>query len=95
MAAVRTLAKRRREDDLARDVLIASVCPRMMNTPTSQGWWDVSDAPTPDEAAGPLLEPVLKPVKPEQYGESWCARGRSCPGTRPVSGPRRDPRAAA
>ncbi|GAA0915156.1 MULTISPECIES: hypothetical protein [Streptomyces violaceusniger group] len=95
VAAVRTLAKRRREDDLARDVLIASVCPGMMNTPTSQGWWDVSDAPTPDEAAGPLLEPVLKPVKPEQYGESWCARGRSCPGTRPVSGPRRDPRAAA
>ncbi|MFJ6570590.1 SDR family NAD(P)-dependent oxidoreductase [Streptomyces sp. NPDC091292] len=69
VAAVRTLAKQRRDEDLARDVLIASVCPGMMNTPTSQVWWDVSDAPTPDEAAVSLLDLALKPVNPAQYGE--------------------------
>jgi hypothetical protein len=57
------------EDDLTRDILIASVCPGMINTRTSQLWWDVSDAPTPDEAAVPLLELVLKPVNPDHYGE--------------------------
>ncbi|WP_217554610.1 SDR family oxidoreductase [Streptomyces sp. GbtcB6] len=51
VAAVRTLARQRRADDLPRDVLIAAVCPGMMNTPTSQAWWDVSDAPTPERAA--------------------------------------------
>ncbi|CDR17493.1 hypothetical protein [Streptomyces iranensis] len=90
VAAVRTLAKRRREDDLARDVLIASVCPGMMNTPTSRAWWDVSDAPTPDEAAGPLLELVLDPVNPEQYGE-LVREGRIVPwhpaGARPPAPP--------
>ncbi|MDW8471524.1 SDR family NAD(P)-dependent oxidoreductase [Streptomyces scabiei] len=69
VAAVRTLAAQRREDDLARDVLIASVCPGMMNTRISQVWWDVSDAPTPDQAAVALLELVKQPVRPEQYGE--------------------------
>lgn len=69
VAAVRTLARRRRASDLSRDVLLASVCPGMMNTPTSREWWDVSAAPTPDEAAVPLLDLVLKPVRPDQYGE--------------------------
>ncbi|MET8828631.1 SDR family NAD(P)-dependent oxidoreductase [Streptomyces sp. NPDC004610] len=69
VAAVRTLARQRRESDLSRDVLLASVCPGMMNTPTSREWWDVSDAPTPDEAAVPLLDLVLKPTRPDQYGE--------------------------
>ncbi|WP_413797202.1 hypothetical protein [Streptomyces iranensis] len=78
VAAVRALAKRRREDDLARDALIASVCPGMMNTPASRARWDVDDAPTPDEAAGPLLELVLDPVNPEQYGE-LAREGRIAP----------------
>ncbi|MHA4819838.1 SDR family NAD(P)-dependent oxidoreductase [Streptomyces aculeolatus] len=69
VAAVRTLAKQRREEDLARDVLIAAVCPGMMNTPTSQVWWDVSDAPTPDQASVALLDLALNPVNPDQYGE--------------------------
>jgi NAD(P)-dependent dehydrogenase (short-subunit alcohol dehydrogenase family) len=69
VAAVRTLAAQRRADDLARDVLIASVCPGMMNTPTSQVWWDVSTAPTPEQAAVALLDLAMDPVRPEQYGE--------------------------
>jgi NAD(P)-dependent dehydrogenase (short-subunit alcohol dehydrogenase family) len=69
VAAVRTLAAQRREDDLPRDILVASVCPGMMNTRTSQVWWDVSNAPTPDQAAVALLNLVKQPVQPEQYGE--------------------------
>jgi NAD(P)-dependent dehydrogenase (short-subunit alcohol dehydrogenase family) len=69
VAAVRTLAAQRRDDDLARGVLVAAVCPGMMNTRTSQAWWDVSDAPTPDQAAGALLDLALRPVDPEFYGE--------------------------
>ncbi|GHJ41678.1 SDR family oxidoreductase [Streptomyces sp. TS71-3] len=69
VAAVRTLAAQRRQDDLARGVLIASVCPGMMNTRLSQAWWDVRDAATPDEAAVPLLDLVFRPVDPGQYGE--------------------------
>ncbi|MEV7284718.1 SDR family NAD(P)-dependent oxidoreductase [Streptomyces sp. NPDC093252] len=69
VAAVRTLARQRRASDLSRAVLLASVCPGMMNTPTSREWWDVSDAPTPEEAAEPLLDLVLQPTRPDHYGE--------------------------
>ncbi|HEY4459431.1 MAG TPA: SDR family NAD(P)-dependent oxidoreductase [Pseudonocardiaceae bacterium] len=69
VSAVRTLAAQRRDTDLERGILIAAVCPGMMNTATSAMWWDVSSAPSPAEAAGPLLEMALGPVKPEWYGE--------------------------
>ena len=69
VAAVRTLARQRREDDLARGILIAAVCPGMINTPTSALWWDVSTAPTPAQAAKALLDLALDPVKPEHHGE--------------------------
>lgn len=69
VAAVRVLANERREDDLKRGVLIAAVCPGMINTPTSALWWDVSTAPTPAQAAKALLDLALNPVQPEHYGE--------------------------
>ncbi|PWK86399.1 NAD(P)-dependent dehydrogenase (short-subunit alcohol dehydrogenase family) [Lentzea atacamensis] len=69
VAAVRVLAAERREDDLNRGILIASVCPGMINTPTSALWWNVSTAPTPAQAAVALLDLALDPVKPEHYGE--------------------------
>jgi len=69
VAAVRTFANLRRADDLARGVLITAVCPGMMNTPTSSAFWDVSNAPTPDAAAGPLLELALGPVNADHFGE--------------------------
>ena len=69
VAAVRVLAASRRDDDLRRDVMLLSVCPGMMNTPTSQFWWDVSTAPSAAEAAEPLVDLVLGPTRPEFYGE--------------------------
>lgn len=69
VAAVRALAAQRREDDLARGILIAAVCPGMLNTPTSALWWNVSDAPTPAQGAVALLDLALSPIKPEHYGE--------------------------
>ncbi|HEX7307457.1 SDR family NAD(P)-dependent oxidoreductase [Lentzea sp.] len=69
VAAVRVLARQRREADARRGVLIASVCPGMINTPTSALWWDVSTAPTPAQAAIPLLDLAFDPVRPDHYGE--------------------------
>ncbi|WP_345468655.1 SDR family NAD(P)-dependent oxidoreductase [Actinoallomurus oryzae] len=68
VAAVRALAAQRREQDTERGILLAAVCPGMMNTPTSGLWWDVSDAPSPAEAALPLLSLALDPVDPDHYG---------------------------
>ncbi|GAB1510780.1 SDR family NAD(P)-dependent oxidoreductase [Actinophytocola sp. KF-1] len=69
VAAVRTLAAARRAEDASRGILVAAVCPGMINTPTSALWWDVSTAPSPEEAAGPLLDMALGPVDPAHYGE--------------------------
>ncbi|MBE1495628.1 NAD(P)-dependent dehydrogenase (short-subunit alcohol dehydrogenase family) [Amycolatopsis lexingtonensis] len=69
VAAVRALAAGRRDDDLARGILLAAVCPGMMNTPTSALWWDVRDAPSPAQAAEVLLDLVSAPLDPAQYGE--------------------------
>src|SRR4051794_30713197 len=52
VAAVRALAAQRREEDSRRGILLAAVCPGMINTPTSALWWDVSAAPSPAQAAG-------------------------------------------
>ncbi|MFC6881900.1 MULTISPECIES: SDR family NAD(P)-dependent oxidoreductase [Actinomadura] len=69
VAAVRALAERRRERDAARGVLLAAVCPGMLNTPTSALWWDVGDAATPAQGAVPLLDLALGPVDPDHYGQ--------------------------
>ncbi|GAA4623434.1 SDR family NAD(P)-dependent oxidoreductase [Actinoallomurus vinaceus] len=69
VAAVRTLARQRHEQDTPRGILLAAVCPGMMNTPTSAMWWDVGNAPTPAEAAVALLDLALEPVRPGHYGE--------------------------
>ncbi|MBB5081464.1 SDR family NAD(P)-dependent oxidoreductase [Nonomuraea endophytica] len=69
VAAVRALAHQRREQDVVRGILLAAVCPGMMNTPTSGMWWDVSDAPSPADAAVPLLHLALGPVDPDHYGQ--------------------------
>ncbi|MFC5064740.1 SDR family NAD(P)-dependent oxidoreductase [Actinomycetospora atypica] len=69
VAAVRALAASRRHEDGRRGVLLAAVCPEMINTPTSGLWWDVSGAPSPDEAAVAVLDLALGPVDPAHYGE--------------------------
>jgi hypothetical protein len=83
VAAVSTLAAQRREQDTARGILLAAVCPGMMNTLTSAEWWDVSDAPSPAQAAVALLDLALGPVTPGHYGQlirhgevlPWAPRG--------------------
>ncbi|MEC3918509.1 SDR family NAD(P)-dependent oxidoreductase [Nocardia sp. CDC160] len=69
VAAVRALAAQRRESDRARGILLAALCPGMINTPTSALWWNVGDAPTPAEAAVALLNLALEPIDPTQYGQ--------------------------
>ncbi|PKV96408.1 short subunit dehydrogenase [Amycolatopsis echigonensis] len=69
VAAVRAMAGERREDDRERGILLAAVCPGMINTPTSGLWWDVNTAPSPAEAAVALLDLALEPVVPEHYGQ--------------------------
>jgi NAD(P)-dependent dehydrogenase (short-subunit alcohol dehydrogenase family) len=83
VAAVRTLAEQRREQDAARGILLAAVCPGMMNTPTSDMWWDVSGAPSPTQAAVALVDLALESVTPGHYGQlvrngqvlPWAPRG--------------------
>jgi NAD(P)-dependent dehydrogenase (short-subunit alcohol dehydrogenase family) len=69
VAAVRALAKQRRAQDGKHGILIAAVCPGMMNTPTSGKWWDVSDAPSPADAAVALLNLAFDAVNPGHYGQ--------------------------
>ncbi|MFC5924309.1 SDR family NAD(P)-dependent oxidoreductase [Micromonospora vulcania] len=69
VAAVRALARQRRDQDATRGILLAAACPAMLNTPTSALWWDVRSAATPAQATGPLLDLALAPVVPEHYGE--------------------------
>jgi NAD(P)-dependent dehydrogenase (short-subunit alcohol dehydrogenase family) len=69
VAAVRALAGQRREQDITRGILLAAVCPGMMNTPTSGMWWDVSDAPSPAQAAVALLDLAFEPVNADNYGQ--------------------------
>jgi NAD(P)-dependent dehydrogenase (short-subunit alcohol dehydrogenase family) len=84
VAAVRVLARQRRADDLRRGILIAAVCPGLIDTGASRLWLDMTRAQTPAEAAGGLLDLALGPdPDPGFYGElvlfgkvvPWKARG--------------------
>ncbi|WP_018680430.1 SDR family NAD(P)-dependent oxidoreductase [Actinokineospora enzanensis] len=71
VAAVRAVARERRDADLAAGTLIASVCPGLVDTPASRPWFDdFSQARTPAQAATALLDFVLAaPPRAEIYGE--------------------------
>ncbi len=71
VAAVRVVARRRRQADLSEGTLIASVCPGLFDTEASRPWFtDMSEAQTPAQAAEALLQLVLAPtVDPAFYGE--------------------------
>jgi NAD(P)-dependent dehydrogenase (short-subunit alcohol dehydrogenase family) len=71
VAAVRAVAAERREEDLRDGTLIASVCPGLLDTRASRPWFeDFSQARTPAQAAGPVLDLVLADrVDPATYGE--------------------------
>ncbi|GGS54645.1 carbonyl reductase [Planobispora rosea] len=70
VAAVRTLARQRRAEDLAHDRLLVATCPGMIDTASSRPWFDMTGAQTPREAAVALLDLTLGPdVDPALYGE--------------------------
>jgi NAD(P)-dependent dehydrogenase (short-subunit alcohol dehydrogenase family) len=70
VAAVRVLAAERRAQDLSRGVLIASISPGLIDTGASRPWLDLTNAPQPDEVAGPLMDFALSSEFDEQlYGE--------------------------
>lgn len=79
VAAVRALAAQRQRSDADKDILLAAVCPGMMNTPTSSVQWNVSEAPTPSRAAVAVLDLIFNPVVPEHYGQ-LLRDGRVLPG---------------
>jgi NAD(P)-dependent dehydrogenase (short-subunit alcohol dehydrogenase family) len=70
VAAVRALARQRRTDDLARGILIAAVCPGLIDTGASRPWLDMTGAQTPTRAAESLLRLALQPSPDSAfYGE--------------------------
>jgi NAD(P)-dependent dehydrogenase (short-subunit alcohol dehydrogenase family) len=71
VAAVRVLARDRRERDLADGTLIAAVCPGLVDTDASRPWFDdMSAARSPADAAVPILALALQADRdPARYGE--------------------------
>lgn len=70
VAAVRAVAAARRSQDLAEGTLIAAICPGLVDTRASRPWFkDFSQAQTPAESAGPVVDVVLKEMDPAMYGE--------------------------
>jgi carbonyl reductase 1 len=70
VAAVRVVARERRDLDRQHDRLIATVCPGMIDTGASRPWFDMSNAQTPAQAAVALLDLALDPgIDPRLYGE--------------------------
>jgi hypothetical protein len=70
VSAVRALGRQRRKSDLERGILLASVCPGMIDTGSSRPWFDMSRAQTPAQAAGPLVDLALRgSLDSSLYGE--------------------------
>jgi len=69
VAAMRVLARKRREADRRSATLIAAVCPGLIDTAASRPWFeDMSGAQTPAQAAAPLRL-ALDPAPTSTYGE--------------------------
>jgi NAD(P)-dependent dehydrogenase (short-subunit alcohol dehydrogenase family) len=70
VAAARIFARLRAADAQRDGMLIAAICPGLVDTPTSRPWFaDMSGAQTPDQAAARVLPLALEPVRPEHYGQ--------------------------
>ena len=71
VAAVRVLARSRRERDRSDGTLIAAVCPGLVDTDASRPWFDdMSAARSPAQAAAPILALALQADRdPPLYGE--------------------------
>jgi hypothetical protein len=70
VAAVRIVAKQRRETDIPNGTLIAAICPGLIDTEASRPWFDdMSGAQTPAQAADSPLSLALNPLRPDTYGQ--------------------------
>src|SRR4051812_8102201 len=71
VAAVRALARSRRDADLAQNRLIAALCPGLIDTDASRPWFeDMSAAQTPAQAAAwPVELALAEAFDPAFYGE--------------------------
>jgi NAD(P)-dependent dehydrogenase (short-subunit alcohol dehydrogenase family) len=71
VAAVRAVARERRDTDLATGRLVAALCPGLIDTDASRPWFaDMNAAQTPTEAAAWPVELVLGATfDPAFYGE--------------------------
>jgi carbonyl reductase 1 len=71
VAAVRALARDRRDGDLAQGRLLMALCPGLIDTDASRPWFeDMSAAQTPAQAASWPVELALAPAfDPALYGE--------------------------
>jgi NAD(P)-dependent dehydrogenase (short-subunit alcohol dehydrogenase family) len=70
VSAVRTLARLRRDSDLERGILLASVAPGLFDTGASRPWFDMSNAQTSAEAAVPIVDLALRSsLDQSMYGE--------------------------
>jgi NAD(P)-dependent dehydrogenase (short-subunit alcohol dehydrogenase family) len=71
VAAVRALARERRDDDLADNKLLMALCPGLIDTDASRPWFeDMSQAQTPAQAAAWPVGLVLgQHFDPAFYGE--------------------------
>jgi carbonyl reductase 1 len=71
VAAVRAIARERRDADLAENKLIAALCPGLIDTDASRPWFeDMSSAQTPEQAAAwPVELAVDEGFDPAFYGE--------------------------
>jgi carbonyl reductase 1 len=71
VAAVRAVARERRDTDLATGRLVAALCPGLIDTDASRPWFaDMSTAQTPEQAAAWPVELALATTfDPAFYGE--------------------------
>lgn len=70
LAAVRILARDRRQADQRTGTLVAAVCPGLIDTAASRPWFeDMSHAQTPAQAAVHPLRLALESFRPHTYGE--------------------------
>jgi len=71
VAAVRALARERRDADLAENRLLTALCPGLIDTDASRPWFDdMSQAQTPAQAASwPVELALAMSFDPTFYGE--------------------------
>jgi NAD(P)-dependent dehydrogenase (short-subunit alcohol dehydrogenase family) len=79
VAAVRALAAQRRAEDLARGVLIAGVCPGLIDTGASRPWLDMTGAQSPADAAARLLDFALDSGYEAQFYGELVSAGKIVP----------------